>query len=165
MTAKWATRIGLLLATVIGWFWTGHVFLSTTVAHGAAGVSDAGWMAQIFGAITSSGLTVATVVSFLKTWAPSVIHAVMPDAKLPDLSDPKIQKEVTDVVELGEATLGYLANRDDKGAQRRFVLAAVTELGDIAELKSPDIAKAVSELGGAIAARWFPSPAQSETVK
>lgn len=158
MPMKWVTRLGLLTGASVMWAIFAYVFCKTTMAVGAQGVTDSGWVAQAFSLLSASGLSVATVVAFLKNWAPTVIHAVAPNVQLPDLDSAKAKKEIGDLVELGEATLAYLAKRNDKAAQRRFAIAAVTELSDVAELKSPEISQAISALGDAMAKRWWPQP-------
>jgi len=166
MNAKWATRVGLLGASVVGWLVTCWVTTQTALPHLAVGatVTPTGWFAQIVSFVSASGLSVATVIAFLKQWAP-VAQTILPGIKLPDLNDPKTDKLLSDTVELGLAVAAYLAAKDDKGAQRRFALAAITELGDMAELKSPAIAAALSQLGAAMATQWFPAPAQVSGVQ
>lgn len=162
MSAKWFVRLVLLFSSIVAWLGFGAVFSQTTLAVGASGVSASGWIAQVIGLITSSGISVATIVAFVKKWEP-VIHAVAPNVKLPNVDDPVVNKDLQDTVELGLAVAAYLKNRADKGAQRRFALAAVTELSDLADLKSPEISAAISNLGGALAARWFPAPPPAPT--
>jgi hypothetical protein len=166
MNAKWATRIGLLASSVVGWLVACWVTTQTALPHLAVGasVTSAGWFAQVVSLISASGLSLATVIAFVKQWSP-VVQNVLPGIKLPDLTDPKAEKLLSDTVELGLAVTAYLAAKDDKGAQRRFALAAITELGDMAELKSPAIAAALSQLGAAMATQWFPAPVQVSGVQ
>lgn len=153
MNAKWATRLGLLLATVIGWLITCWVTTQTTLPHLAVGanVTGSGWFAQIFSLISASGLSVATAIAFLKQWAPAIQSAI-PTLNLPSVIN------AAEAVELGLSVVAYLNSREDKGAQRRFALAAITELSDMVELKSPEIAESLSKLSAAMVAEWFPAP-------
>lgn len=168
MQAKWLTRFGLLGASVVASLLACWVTSQTALPHLAVGaeVTGSGWFAELASVISASGLTLATVIAFLKKWEPvaePLIRQVLPDVRLPDLNNPATEKTIVDTAEIAMAVIAFLQNRNDKKAQRRFATAVLTELSDLAELKSPEIADALSKLSAAVVARWFPAPPAQET--
>lgn len=70
-----------------------------------------------------------------------------------------------DTIELVQAALAYAAKKDDKTCQRRFSIAAITELSDMVELQSPEVAKALNALLIATTNVWLPIPPAATVVK
>ena len=104
------------------------------------------------------GLFSASGVGAVMTWwknhqatVATVVHAIAPGVPLPPAD---IGKSAADAVELAAAVTWYLNHKDDESAKRRFVVAALTEVGDImpAEVHGP-----LSELSSAITSFWFPA--------
>jgi len=92
------------------------------------------------------------------------IQQVVPNIHIPQVILPPGPSPVpnpshditTDTVEVVEAVIGYIADRQNPKAERRFAIAVMTELADVASLKSQAVATKISELGQVIVAEWFP---------
>ena len=102
-----------------------------------------------------SGTTVASIAAFWKAAQPTVAtiaKVVLPGVPVPPAD---LSKASQDVIELAAAVTFYLAHKDDENAKRRFILAALTEVGDITP---PAVAAPLSALTSAIMSIWFPAP-------
>lgn len=104
-----------------------------------------------FGLFSAS--TVGTVLTWWKNHqatVATVVHTIAPGVPVPPAD---IGQSAADAVELAAAVTWYLNHKDDESAKRRFVVAALTEVGDImpAEVHGP-----LSELSSAITSFWFP---------
>ena len=112
---------------------------------------------------SSLGGAFATISAFWAKVQPIVgpiIHTVSPGVPVIPAD---ISKPATDAIELVKASLAYEANKTDKNAQRRMILAAITEISDVTGMESPTVAAALNQLLIAAANVWAPAP--PDTVK
>jgi hypothetical protein len=108
-----------------------------------------------------TGSTVASIAAFWRQWQPtikSVRDTIAPGIPIPPA---EIEQQLQAATELLQAVVAFSKN-GDAAAQRRMVVALMTELAMISETQSPEIAAAVGALMQAITAKWFPA---SEVTK
>jgi hypothetical protein len=90
-----------------------------------------------------------------------IIHTVNPGVPVLPAD---VSKPVTDAIELVKASLAYEANKADKNAQRRMILAAITEISDVAGMESPAVAAALNQLLTSAVNVWVPAPDVAKPV-
>ena len=108
----------------------------------------------------SIGASVLALWAKIQPFAAPIIHTINPALPLPPAD---LGKTGTDTIEFVQAALAYASKRDDKNLQRRAVLAAITEIGDMAEMESPSVAAALNALLSAATNVWLPVPADPST--
>jgi len=145
---------GLFLISIFG----AYEFSKPTGKMSAAGINEPAptltW-ASMFGYI-ASGSFVAGVATFWKSAQPivsSVVHQFSPGTAVPGTLSDGTTKDLEFVL----ASIAYAVKRDDKSAQRRAVLAAVTEMGDMPEMQSQPVSDALHTLLTAAASAWTES--------
>lgn len=109
------------------------------------------------------GSILTSILAFwgkIQPFAAPIIHTINPALPLPPAD---LGKTGTDTIEFVQAALAYASKRDDKNLQRRAVLAAITEIGDMAEMESPSVAAALNALLSAATNVWLPVPADPST--
>ena len=157
------SRIAIAFAMVASGCLIGVAFLAgQPVAVGADGVVTAptvSWVSLLMSLFTGS--TVASIAAFWRQWQPtikSVRDTIAPGIPIPPA---EIEQQLQAATELLQAVVAFSKN-GDAAAQRRMVVALMTELAMISETQSPEIAAAVGSLMQAITAKWFPA---SEVTK
>ena len=112
------------------------------------------WVSLLMSLFTGS--TVASIAAFWRQWQPtikSVRDTIAPGIPIPPA---EIEQQLQAATELLQAVVAFSKN-GDAAAQRRMVVALMTELAMISETQSPEIAAAVGALMQAITAKWFPA--------
>jgi hypothetical protein len=157
------SRIAIAFAVVAAGCLVGVAFLAgQPVAVGADGVVNSptvSWVSLLMSLFTGS--TVASIAAFWRQWQPtikSVRDTIAPGIPIPPA---EIEQQLQAATELLQAVVAFSKN-GDAAAQRRMVVALMTELAMISETQSPEIAAAVGALMQAITAKWFPA---SEVTK
>jgi hypothetical protein len=157
------SRIAIAFAVVASGCLIGIAFLAgQPVVVGADGVVTAptvSWVSLLMSLFTGS--TVASIAAFWRQWQPtikSVRDTIAPGIPIPPA---EIEQQLQAATELLQAVVAFSKN-GDAAAQRRMVVALMTELAMISETQSPEIAAAVGALMQAITAKWFPA---SEVTK
>jgi hypothetical protein len=157
------SRIAIAFAVVASGCLVGIAFLAgQPVAVGADGVVNSptvSWVSLLMSLFTGS--TVASIAAFWRQWQPtikSVRDTIAPGIPIPPA---EIEQQLQAATELLQAVVAFSKN-GDAAAQRRMVVALMTELAMISETQSPEIAAAVGSLMQAITAKWFPA---SEVTK
>jgi hypothetical protein len=152
------SRIAIAFAMVASGCLIGVAFLAgQPVAVGADGVVTAptvSWVSLLMSLFTGS--TVASIAAFWRQWQPtikSVRDTIAPGIPIPPA---EIEQQLQAATELLQAVVAFSKN-GDAAAQRRMVVALMTELAMISETQSPEIAAAVGALMQAITAKWFPA--------
>jgi len=152
------SRIAIAFAVVAAGCLVGVAFLAgQPVAVGADGVVTAptvSWVSLLMSLFTGS--TVASIAAFWRQWQPtikSVRDTIAPGIPIPPA---EIEQQLQAATELLQAVVAFSKN-GDAAAQRRMVVALMTELAMISETQSPEIAAAVGALMQAITAKWFPA--------
>ena len=114
----------------------------------------------LLGMLGGGSGVLAFITGWLKDNGGKVIDVLKPVLPVP-IPDPKI---VIDSAELVQAVIAYNANKNDKNAKRRFLIAVTTEAADVIDMKSPVIATAFNQLVVAVVNDWVPA-APPEAVK
>lgn len=101
----------------------------------------------------TGGSFLTTILALWKQVQP-LIKTINPALPVPP-ADPT--KTVEDVLELVAAVANYATKKDDKNAQRRLMIAVLTECEDMTEMANPEIAAKLHDFSAAIIAKWFPT--------
>ena len=120
--------------------------------------TEIGW-SSVLAALGGASGTVGIALAFLKEHSTEIATVAQSvGLPIPNVNPANIGANIKAAAELAESVAAYARGSKDANSQRRMVLAFLSEAKAIEELQSPAIATALSALGQAAVAKWYPAP-------